>query len=139
MGGGLAGDIHALGLGLADDFDALLCGDVADVIAAAGFPCQLDVPGDLAPLAFRADAGKAVGAGVFAVVDAAAAQQRIDLAVGGDSFKIVFTDPRGRGFCTAGNGLFFEEMLALRYDQFVNSHPAVRSVVPFLCVCVVCQ
>ena len=55
------------------------------------------------------------------------------------SFKIVFTDSRGRGFCTAGNGLFFEEMLALQYDQFVNSHPAVCSVVPFLCVCVVCQ
>lgn len=33
-------------------------------------------------------------------------------------------------------GLFFEEVLAIWYAQFVNSRHAVHSIVPFLCVCV---
>ena len=41
------------------------------------------------------------------------------------SFKIVFTDPRGRGFCAADNGLFLDEVLAERCDQFVNCHFSV--------------
>lgn len=36
------------------------------------------------------------------------------------SFKIVFTDSRGRGFCAADNGLFLDEVLDAWCDQFVK-------------------
>ena len=83
MGAGLAGDRQALSLGLADQGHALLGGDVADVVAAAGFMDQLEVPLHLPPLALRGVAGETVGPGVGAVVDAPALlEQRFVLAVG---------------------------------------------------------
>ena len=84
VGAGLAGDIQALGLGLADERDALLGGDMADVIAAARLPHQFQIPLDGPPLALGADAPMSVGAGISAVVDVAAPQQGIVLAVGHD-------------------------------------------------------
>ena len=84
VGAGLAGDIQALGLGLADEIYALLGGDMADVIAAARLPHQFQIPLDGPPLALGADAPMSVGAGISAVVDVAAPQQRIVLAVGHD-------------------------------------------------------
>ena len=99
MGSGLAGDVHAPGLGPADQVHALLCGDVADVVGAAAFLCERQVPFYLAPLALRADALVAVEAGVFTVVDVAAAQQGVVLAVGGKDAVL-----RGNEFhCLAHN------------------------------------
>ena len=82
VGAGFAGNVHPLGLCLADKLYALLGGDVAYMVGAAGFPCQLQIPGNLPPLAFGADTPVAMGLGVSAVVDVAAPQQVVDLAVG---------------------------------------------------------
>ncbi len=64
--------------------DALSGGDVADVVGAARRGGELEIPRDLAPLAFRADAPVPVRLGVGAVVEIAAAQEAVVLAVGGD-------------------------------------------------------
>ena len=81
---GLTGDVQTLGLGLADQVHALLGGDVADVIAAARLPHQLQIPLNGPPLALGADAPVAVGLGIGAVMDIAAPQKGIVLAVGHD-------------------------------------------------------
>ena len=84
VGTHLAGHVHPPGLGLPDDLDALLGGHVADVVLHPGLRRQLQVPGDLAPLALGADAPVAVLPGVGPVVDVPAAEEGIVLAVGGD-------------------------------------------------------
>ena len=59
--------VHAAALGRADDLDAFLGRNVADVVGAARFPGKLHVACDLTPLALRADAAVPVGAGIRAV------------------------------------------------------------------------
>ena len=92
VGAGLAGHVQSLGLGLADERHAFLGGDVADVVGAAGFFYQLQVPGNLPPFAFGADAPMAMGFGIITVVDVPAPQERVDLAVGDNGLS--------KGFCT---------------------------------------
>ena len=55
---------------------------MAHMVRAAGLLRQTHVPGDGAPFALRADAPVTVGAGVRPVVDIAAPQQTVVLAVG---------------------------------------------------------
>ena len=84
VGAGLAGDVQALGFGLADQVHALLGGDVADMIATARLPHQLQIPLNGPPLALGADAPVAMGLGIGTVMDIAAPQEGIVLAVGHD-------------------------------------------------------
>ena len=95
VGGGLAGHVQSLRLGAPDQVHTLLGGDVADVVAAAGLPYQCQIPLDLPPLALRADAPVAVGAGIRPVVDIAAPQQRVVLAVGHDELTQFLGLPHG--------------------------------------------
>ena len=81
---GLAAYVDAAPLRLADQPDALFRRDVAHMVAAAGLGRQLEVPRDLAPFALGADAFVPVRAGVGPVVDVAASQQAVVLAVGDD-------------------------------------------------------
>ena len=92
---GLAADVHPAGLGLTDKGDALFRGDVADMVGAAGLLRELEVPGDLSPLALGADAPVAVGGGVGTVMDVAAAQETVVLAVGDDQFPERFGAQHG--------------------------------------------
>ena len=92
VGAGLAGHVQSLGLGLADERHAFLGGDVADVVGTAGFFYQLQIPGNLPPFAFGADAPMAMGFGIITVVDVPAPQERVDLAVGDNGLP--------EGFCT---------------------------------------
>ena len=87
----LAAHAQPLRPGAAHQFDALLRGDVADVIPATGLLRQRDVAPDLPPLALGADALVSVLAAVNPVVDIAPAQQFIDFAMSHDRF----TDSRG--------------------------------------------
>ena len=91
----LAGHAHPAGLGPADELHALSAGNVADVVAAAGLLGELQVALDLAPFALRANALVAVGGGVAAVVDIAAAQQLVVLAVRGDDHALAGGDLHG--------------------------------------------
>ena len=59
---------------------------MADVVGAARFLGKLHVARDLPPFALRADAAVPVGAGIRTVVDVAAAEQGIVLAVRGKDF-----------------------------------------------------
>ena len=68
---------------------------MADVVGAAGFFHQLQIPGDLSPLAFGADATVAVSLGVVAVVDVAPSQQGVDLAVGDNGLPQSFGAKHG--------------------------------------------
>ena len=67
------------------------------MVAAAGFLCQLQIPGNLHPLAFGADAPVTVSLGVSAVVDVAAPQQVVDLAVRHNHFAQRFGAEHGGG------------------------------------------
>ena len=60
------------------------------MVGAAGLPHQVQVPRDLPPLAFRADAPVPVGPGIVPVVDIAAAEESVVLAVGGDDLAQAF-------------------------------------------------
>ena len=80
----LAGHVHAPRLGRADEGDAFLRGNVADVVLAARLLGKAQIALHLPPLAFGRDAGKMVGAGKGPVVYAAAAHEGDVLAVGGD-------------------------------------------------------
>ena len=84
MGGGFAGDVHPGGLGLADEGDALLGGDVADVVGAAGLGGQGQVPLKLPVFALAGDAPMAMAPGVGPVMDVPAPKKGVVLAVGGD-------------------------------------------------------
>ena len=95
MGAGLAGHVQPFGLGLSDERHAFLGGDMADVVGAAGFFHQRQIPGDLSPLAFGADAPVAVGFGVAAVMDVSPSQQGIDLAVGDNGLPQSFGAKHG--------------------------------------------
>ena len=75
--------VHAAALGRADDLDAFLGRNVADVVGAARFLGKLHVACDLPPLALRADTAVPVGAGIRAVVDVTTAKQGVVLAVRG--------------------------------------------------------
>ena len=92
----LAGHVHAPRLGRADEGDAFLGGNVADVVLAACLPGKAQVALHLPPLAFGWDAGKMVGSGVGPVVDAAAAHEGDVLAVGGDDPAKAFGFEHGR-------------------------------------------
>ncbi len=59
---------------------------MADVIGAAGLTDQIEVPADLPPFAFRADARMPVRRSVRAVVNIAAVQKPVVLAMRGDQF-----------------------------------------------------
>ena len=118
MGGGLAGDVQPLGPGFADQRHALLGGDVAYVVAAAGFPDQLDIPGDLPPFALGADAPEAVGAGPGPVVDAAAMQQAVVLAVGGDQPAQRFCLPHRR----AHHGVRLHAVAVVGKGDHISGH-----------------
>ena len=85
VGACFTGHVQTFRLGLPDQGNALLGGDVADVVGAAGFLHQLQIPGDLAPLALGADAPVTVGGGVDAAVNIASPKEGIVLAVGGDN------------------------------------------------------
>ena len=80
----LAGDVQTVALRLPDQRDGLLRRDVADVVAAAGLAHQRQIPRHLPPLALRGDALVAVQSRVLAVVNAAAAEQGVVLAVRAD-------------------------------------------------------
>ena len=95
VGGSLAGHVQTLRLGAPDQLHTLLGGDVADMVAAACLPHQRQIPLDLPPLALRADAPVAVGAGIRPVVDVAAPQQRVVLAVGHDELAQLLGLPHG--------------------------------------------
>ena len=84
VGRGLASDVHAVLFSLPDHPEGFLGGDVADVVAAAGLGCQLQIPCNGAPLALRANAPVAVGFGVGALVDIAAPEEGIVFTVGDD-------------------------------------------------------
>ena len=68
---------------------------MADMILAAGLFGQRDVALHLPPFAFGADSLVAVLAAVAAVVDIAAAQQAVDLAMGHDRFADRRSPPHG--------------------------------------------
>ena len=56
------------------------------------------------------------------------------------SFKIVFTDLRGRGFCAAGNGSVFWGGAGYMVCPVCEQSPCCPLNSPFsVCVCVVCQ
>ena len=74
---GFTAYIDAAFLRLPDEGGALLRGNMADVVGAAGFLSELQVPLDLAPLALAADALMSVAGSVAAVVDVAAAQEAV--------------------------------------------------------------
>ena len=101
-----AAHTHAAGLRTPYQLDALLGRDVADVILATGLFGQRDVAFHLLPLALGADALVPVRTAVFAVVDIAAPQQVVHLAVGHD---------RPAGFCRPAHRLL---------HQFVGLHAA---------------
>ena len=65
------------------------------MVVAALLLRQSEVPGDLAPLALGADAPVSVRAGVVPVVDIAAAQEAVVLAVGGDDLPQPLGLPHG--------------------------------------------
>ena len=77
----LAGDVKPRALCLADQGNALLTRNVTVVIGAPRLGNQEKVPLDLPPLALRADPRDAVCPRVRAVVDDAAAQKAVILAV----------------------------------------------------------
>ena len=77
----LAAHAQTLRLRLPHQFDALLRGDVADVVPAAGLRGQRDVALHLPPLALRRDALMTVGMAVGAVVDISSVKKLVDLAV----------------------------------------------------------
>ena len=81
---GLTGDVKPLGLGPADQLNALLGGDVANVVGASRFADQFQVARDGPPFTLGADALVSVRLGVFAVVNVAAVSEKIVLAVGDD-------------------------------------------------------
>ena len=72
VGRGLAAHVQPLRLGPADQSYAFLGGYVAHMIAAARFPHQIQISGDLPPLGFGANAPVPMGGGVSTVVDIAA-------------------------------------------------------------------
>ena len=87
--GDLAGDGQAVGLGGADEVEALARGDVADVQRAVGKAHELDVAVDLELLGQRRPAEHAEARGGAALVDDAVARERLDLAVGkGDAVEL---------------------------------------------------
>ena len=81
---GLAGDVQPLRLRPADKRHALLGGHVAHMIGAACLAHQLEIALQLPPLALTADALVPVGAGIRTVVDIAAVQEGVVLAVRGN-------------------------------------------------------
>ena len=83
---GLAGDVQSAALRLPDKLHALLRGDMTHMIAAAGLCDKLQIARDLPPFGFAADAAVSVLPGIFAVVDIAAVQQTVVLAMGDDQF-----------------------------------------------------
>ena len=95
MGAGFAGDGQALGLSGANQSHGLLGGDVADMVLAAGFPHQLNVPFHLLPFAFGVVADEAVAAGKFTVVNAPSSQQGFILAVGNNGLVQFFCQQHG--------------------------------------------
>ena len=101
-----AAHTHAAGLRTPYQLDALLGRDVADVILATGLFGQRDVAFHLLPLALGADTLVPVRTAVFAVVDIAAPQQVVHLAVGHD---------RPASFCRPAHRLL---------HQFVGLHAA---------------
>ena len=84
MGRGLAAHRQAAGLGTAHQRHALGGRNVAHVVAAAGLRRQLDVALHLSPLALGRNALVAVRTAVFAVMNVAAAEELLRLAVGHD-------------------------------------------------------
>ena len=78
---GLRRDIQSLALCLAYQSDALGGRNVADMVAAARLANKSEIAFYLPPFGFRADAAMSVHAGILAVVNVSAAQQRIVLAV----------------------------------------------------------
>ena len=78
---GFAGDVHAALLRRADQRDAFLRRDVADVIGAFRLVRQLQVALDRPPFALGDDAAVIVRLGIAPRVNVAAVQQRIVLAV----------------------------------------------------------
>jgi len=81
---GLAAHVDAARLRLSDQLDALLCRDVADVVAAACFLREREVARDRPPLALGRNAPEAVRERVTAPVDDPTAGKRVVLAVRGD-------------------------------------------------------
>ena len=79
--GRLATHAQAPGLGATYQFDALTGRHMADMVLAAGLFRERDVTFHLPPLAFRTDALMPVLTAVLPVVDIAAPQQVVDLAV----------------------------------------------------------
>ena len=107
MGPGLAGYRQPLRLGLADEGHALLGGDMAHVVPAAGLPHQLQIPLHLFPLALRGVAGEAVPLRPLPVVDApAGSQQGLVLTVGSDGLVQLFCEFHGIAHLVGGLDAF---------------------------------
>ena len=63
------------------------------MVGTAGLGGKLQIPGNLAILAFGADAPVAVGGGVITIVDVPALEKRVVFTVGGDDFSQGFGLP----------------------------------------------
>ena len=83
---GFARDIHAFCLCAADKVHAFLAGDVADMVGTPRFFCKAQVACDGTPFALGADTFVSVGAGIFTVMNVAAAQEGVVLTVGDNHF-----------------------------------------------------
>ena len=90
VGGGFTGHIQPLFLRLANQVNAFLGGNVANMISAAGFCHQFQISCNLLILAGTANALVAMGRTVSAVMDVTAFQQVIYLAVGHNHFSQAF-------------------------------------------------
>ena len=84
MGAGLTGDGHAAFFCFSNHFHALLGGNVAHMVTTTGIRRQAAVPLDHLPLRGGRNTPVTVRLAVSAIVNVAAIQQIVDLAVGGD-------------------------------------------------------
>ncbi len=75
MWGGLTGNRQAFCLGLADKFDTLFGGDMADMQGATCLFYQTNITLYLCPFALRANASVTVCCGIFSIVDIAAMKE----------------------------------------------------------------
>ena len=84
VGTRLACHFHSARLGVADEINALLGRNVADMQTASRLFGQTYVAFDLFPFALAADSPVAVCCGVVAVMDIAFVEKRLDFTMGGE-------------------------------------------------------
>ena len=76
-----AGDVNALCLGLSYNINALLCGDVTDVVGTANALCERNIPLNRSPFALGADTAMTVRSRVIAIVNISCVKKRIVLLI----------------------------------------------------------